>query len=64
MVNINTANADDLISIVHIGSGRAQLIIERRNEAKFKDLYELSTVRGFGKKRIDDILKEGKLTCE
>jgi competence ComEA-like helix-hairpin-helix protein len=64
MININKATMEELISIVHIGRKRAESIISRRNEAKFKDLYELSSMKGFGKSRIDDILKEGKLICE
>lgn len=64
MININTATMDELLDIVHIGKRRAEAILNRRNEAKFKDLYELSSLKGFGKSRVDDILNEGKLTCK
>jgi competence protein ComEC len=64
MININTATIDELISIVHIGETRATQIIARREEKPFKDIYELSSMSGFGKSRLDDILKEGKLICE
>lgn len=60
-MNINTATKEELISVVHIGSKRADLIIEKRTSSRFKDIYELSVLKGFGKKRIDDIVKEGKL---
>lgn len=61
--NINKATKKELMSAIHIGPKRADLIIERRNEAKFKDLYELSSINGFGISRIDDIIKEGILVC-
>lgn len=64
MININKATVEELISIVHIGRKRAEAIVSRRDESKFKDLYELSSMKGFGKSRIDDIINEGKLSCE
>lgn len=63
-ININKASQEDLIRIVHIGTKRAELIIKRRSEEKFQDLYELSSLKGFGKSRIDDIIKEGVLYCD
>lgn len=60
-MNINKASKKELICIVHIGSKRADLIIERRKISRFKDIYELSSIKGFGRKRIDDIVKEGIL---
>ena len=64
MFNINTATIEELVQVVHIGTSRANQIISRREEQRFKDIYELSSMRGFGKSRLDDILKEGKLICE
>jgi competence ComEA-like helix-hairpin-helix protein len=64
MFNINTATIEELVQVVHIGIARANQIISRREEQRFKDIYELSSMRGFGKSRLDDILNEGKLTCE
>ena len=61
-MNINKASREELISVVHIGPKRADLIIEKRTITPFKDLYELSSLKGFGRKRIDDIVKEGKLS--
>jgi competence ComEA-like helix-hairpin-helix protein len=63
MVNINEATHEELLSVVHIGAQRANDIIARREAERFKDIYELSSMKGFGKKRVDDILKEGILTC-
>jgi DNA uptake protein ComE-like DNA-binding protein len=64
MININKATVNELITIVHIGRRRAEAIVNRRNESLFKDLYELSSMKGFGKSRIDDIITEGKLICK
>jgi DNA uptake protein ComE-like DNA-binding protein len=63
-VNINKSSKEDLIKVVHIGTRRADLIIEKRSTHAFKDLYELSIVKGFGKKRINDIISEGILKCK
>jgi DNA uptake protein ComE-like DNA-binding protein len=63
MVNINEASREELIEIIHIGPKRADDIIERRSTERFKDLYELSSLKGFGTKRIEGIINEGKLTC-
>ena len=41
-MDINESPVEDLIKIKHIGTRRATLIIQRRNETKFRDLYELS----------------------
>lgn len=65
MVNINNATYKELLSIVHIGPQRAKDIIAQREirPRPFKDIYELSSLTGFGKKRIDDIINEGILVC-
>jgi competence ComEA-like helix-hairpin-helix protein len=59
-IKINKATLEELTEIIHIGLKRAQLIIEYRKEQPFKDLYELSVIKGFGKKRINSIITEGK----
>lgn len=51
-VNINNAPAAALQQIKHVGKRRAQLIISGR---PYKDIYELSALKGFGRKRLDDI---------
>jgi DNA uptake protein ComE-like DNA-binding protein len=57
VVNINTGTEKELISIIHIGPVRAKHIISNR---PYKDLYELSTIPGLGKTKIDSIIQEGK----
>lgn len=58
-INLNRANETDLQTIIHIGKKRALKIIENR---PFKDIYELSNIRGLGRSRMDDIIKQGYLT--
>lgn len=58
-INLNTSTLEDLVKIRHIGKRRAQLIIEKRNEREFRDLYELSVIPGLGKSRVNDIVSEG-----
>jgi DNA uptake protein ComE-like DNA-binding protein len=60
-VNINKANFQELMTIVHIGPQRALEITRLR---PFKDVYELTAVKGLGSKRMDAILAEGKATVE
>ena len=57
IVNINTGTEKELISLVHIGPVRAKLIVSGR---PYKDLYELSTIPGLGKTRVDGIIGEGR----
>ena len=59
VVNINTGTEKELISIIHIGPVRAKLIVSGR---PYKDLYELSSIPGLGKTKIDSIIQEGKAT--
>ena len=54
-MNINTATADELTKIKHIGTKRAAIIISLR---PFKDRFELSNVRGLGEKRMKDIFEQ------
>ena len=54
-ININKASEKELYEIIHIGPIRAQLIVEKR---PFRDLYELSNIKGLGRKRVDDIILE------
>ena len=56
-ININTATAEELTKIRHIGKKRAQKIIKKR---PYKDIFELSNVLGLGHKRMTDIIEEGK----
>lgn len=58
-VNINTASADELTRIVHVGPAIAQRIIAAR---PFGSLEDLLRVSGIGEQRLADILAQG-LAC-
>ena len=62
-VDINKATTEQLIAITQIGPARAEAIITYRSTNKFRDLYELSALRGIGQKRIDAIVSEGIAYC-
>jgi len=62
-VDINKASLEQLIAITQIGPARAEAIITYRNTNVFRDLYELSAIRGIGQKRIDAIVSEGVAYC-
>ena len=51
-VDINTANADELSSLNSIGSSKAQAIVEYRKGHCFKNINELSLVKGIGAKTV------------
>ena len=56
LVNINTADADRLISLRGIGPALAQRIIDYREQnGPFKSIDELKNVRGIGDKKFADI---------
>ena len=56
LVNINTDDADRLISLRGIGPALAQRIIDYREQnGPFKTIDELKNVRGIGDKRFADI---------
>ncbi|MCL4316125.1 MAG: ComEA family DNA-binding protein [Gammaproteobacteria bacterium] len=56
VVNINTANQQQLESVQGIGPKKAQAIIEyRQKHGKFKSIDELDKVMGFGKKGIEQL---------
>ena len=53
-VDINKADKDELMSILGVGSKRADSIIEYRNKHNcFKKIQELKDVNGFGDKFIE-----------
>jgi len=62
-VDINKASLEQLLAITQIGPARAEAIITYRNANTFRDLYELSAIRGIGQKRIDAIVSEGVAYC-
>ena len=56
MININKASLNELISLNGIGPAIAKRIIEHRDKNPFKDIYELSSIKGLGKSRIDKLM--------
>jgi DNA uptake protein ComE-like DNA-binding protein len=55
-ININKAVSKELCQLVHIGKKRADKIIAGRT---YRDIYELSKVKGLGAKRMDAIIEQG-----
>lgn len=53
MININRATEKELQSLYRIGPVRAKKIIANR---PYRDIYELSKVRGLGKHTMDSII--------
>ena len=60
MIDINKATEKELQRIPFIGKARAAEIITKR---PFKDIYELSNVKGLGAARMGYILKLGYVKC-
>ena len=52
-VDINTANVDELSSLNGIGKSKASAIIAYRKGHCFKNINELSNVKGIGSKTIE-----------
>ena len=62
IVNINTADADELIKLKGIGPAMAQRIIDYREQnGKFKSVDELKNVRGIGQKKFDALKDKIKI---
>lgn len=62
-VNINTANVDGLSTLNGIGQSKAAAIITYRKEhGDFKNLDELSKVKGIGKTTTDKLKKDISLS--
>lgn len=55
-VNINESTIEDLQEIVHIGSSRAEQMVDER---PFESLQELDVIEGIGPSRIADIEEQG-----
>ena len=56
LININTANIDELTKLSGIGEAKAKLIIEYREQnGKFKEIKELTNVKGIGDSLIEKI---------
>lgn len=54
-VNINTASAEELMSLPGIGESTANKIIEYRTNSKFQSVQELQEVKGIGAKKYEQI---------
>ena len=62
IININTSNIEELITIKGIGKKTAEQIIFLRNKkGKFSDLNELLDVKGIGKKKLSKLKQFIKL---
>ena len=61
-VDINTANAEALQQITHIGPQYAAQIIELREQKPFRSVDELTRVSGIGEGRLREIKAQG-LAC-
>jgi len=56
-ININSATQEQLISLPGIGETIAQKIIAyRRDNGKFKSVYDLLSVSGIGDKKLNELL--------
>lgn len=58
-ININKAGNYGLQDIIHVGHITAGRIIAHRRQHKFKDIHELSFVKGIGTKKMADIIEQG-----
>ena len=55
LVNINTADAEELATLKGIGSSLAQRIVDYREQhGAFKSVDEIKNVRGIGQNKFDD----------
>lgn len=61
-VDINSADKESLMRIIHIASTRADEIISRRSSTPFKSVDGLDDISGIGASRLADIKSEG-LAC-
>lgn len=58
LVNINTADQATLSAVPGIGKHRAQAIVEYRHDhGSFKDIHDLTLVKGFTEKNLQNVLK-------
>ena len=56
LININTAIAEQLLTLNGIGEELAQRIVEYRDEhGPFEDIYDLMNVSGIGAKKLEAI---------
>jgi competence protein ComEA len=68
VVNVNTANSEQLQLLPNVGGARAQAIVEHRKaHGPFKSVSELTQVSGIGDKALESMRKhcvlEGRTTA-
>jgi comEA protein len=68
--DINTATLKDLIKVKGIGKKTGARILEKREAAPFKSMYEIRDMKGIGKATYDKLVcgfyvkEEGELPCK
>ena len=61
VVDINQANANELMSLKGIGEKKAEAIIAyRQQHGVFKSVNDLAQVQGFGEKKLAALLKKNE----
>ena len=55
MININTADADELMKLKGVGEKTAEKIIEYRRETPFDTVEDIMNVSGIGEKKFEDM---------
>ncbi len=57
-VNINKADQQTLAAVPGIGKHKADAIVEyRQSHGSFKDIHDLTKVKGINEKKLENILK-------
>ncbi len=57
LININTANIDDLIRLPGVGEKTAEKIIKYRKVNTFESIYDIMNIKGIGQKKFDNMKK-------
>ncbi|MBP0957510.1 MAG: helix-hairpin-helix domain-containing protein [Oscillospiraceae bacterium] len=55
MININTADAEELVKLKGVGEKTAEKIIEYREQCPFESIEDIMNVSGIGEKKFEDI---------
>lgn len=64
-ININTATAEELQMLDGVGPATAEAIIEYRNANKgFESVAELSSVKGIGEKKLQNLSGDVTVSAE